>query len=175
MIIPGWDFVIGLVFVLAVGFGLMMRKNQIRIFIISIYIAFAVTNEIGNQFIDTVNKVGEATKGEEYQQPSGSLLLVILFAAVVIGLTLWGGFSIKGSGKALTSGMMTILYGVVGAGLMISSLIAFLPPEWQADLLASSDLAQKINNFKTWWIVLPVLLIFVDYFLNKRKSLDLEG
>ncbi len=171
MVIPGWDFILGIIFVIAIGYGLMLRHNQIRVVLLSTYVAGAVTTELGDTWVSWVQKFGKATAGDAWQSPSATIIRIALFAIVLVGLTLWGQINTKSGFGGMKSGLLTILFGFFSAGLLVSYIISFLPNSLQNDLYAASDLARKIMDFKIWWVVIPVIIMIASSIIAKRKKL----
>ncbi len=160
--LPTWDLFITLCFLIGLGYGLILGRSRIVVTLIASYIGFAVANEIGNALHEILT--GSTLLSNSIWIKSNISVFAVktfLFAAIVVFLTMKGEFT--ATPGAFLSGMkgtlITALYSFLTSGLVISSIIYFLPQVTQAALLAQSSLAEKVFLYRNWWLFLPILLM----------------
>ena len=100
----------------------------------------------------------------------------LLFAIIIVILTLKGDFSIgMQKNEGMVSMIFVFIYSFLNTGLIISSVINFLPQTSKLTIISSSNLAATVMNYSTAWIVLPALLMIVGGFLTSRAQAAAEG
>lgn len=160
--LPTWDLFITLCFLIGLGYGLILGRERIVTTLIASYIGFAVANEIGNALHEILT--GTALLNESIWIKSNVSIFAVktfLFTLFVVLLTLKGEF--VGSPGVFSTGIkgtiLTGLYSFLTSGLVISSLISFLPSPAQGSLIAQSNLAASVLQYRNWWLVLPLLVM----------------
>lgn len=162
--LPTWDLFITLCFLIGMGYGLILGRSRIVVTLIASYIGFAVANEIGNALYQILT--GSTLLNESIWIQSNISIFAVktfLFAAIVVVLTMKGEFTaIPGAFATGFKGtIITALYSFLTSGLVISSIIYFLPKITQDALLTQSSLAVTVLQYRNWWLFLPVLLMVV--------------
>lgn len=171
--LPTWDLFITLCFLIGLGYGLILGRERIVTTLVASYIGFAVANEIGNALHEILT--GSSLLNESIWIKSNVSIFAVktfLFVLFVVLLTLKGEFAaLPGAFSTGIKGtILTALYSFLGTGLVVSSLIFFLPDPARSSLLAQSTLATSVLQYRNWWLVLPILvMIMVGIWQGKQQ------
>ncbi len=164
MSVPSWDLIILLFFAANVVYGLILRRDSLVILIVSTYISYVATIAGGGIIFALLSRFLPKIAASE------SFVEAVTFFVLIILLNLWGeyvadAFSFGRGGTAL---LLTALYGVLSAGLIITCLVSFLPQDIQSNLISTSDLLRLLLKFELLWFLVPVLAMIVVGFLGER-------
>lgn len=156
---PTWDLI--LVFaLLAIGFfyGISTGKRRIAATLIYTYVALAVFSALP---LDKINQVFGVK--EEFFLKIGAFLLIFFLLAFLLGSRKSRRFTSPGAWWQI------FLLSFLQVGLLIHSLLNFLPPE-KIKILA--PLTKKVfanPDLRVWWIVIPIALVII---LRRFESRD---
>jgi hypothetical protein len=146
-----------------VAFGFLMQKDKIQATLISTYIALAVTTIWGDQ-IYRILTGNEVVMNQIWFRANFNPF--ILKTALFISFLLLLSFKskvISGKNSKISSPFIAIAYSALAGFLIISSLLSFMPTAQRATILSDSALAGFMYNLRTWWVLLPALMmIFVS-------------
>ena len=162
---PSWDLFIIIFFAAVVVFGIALGRERAIVGVIASYIALITANVWGNAIVTFMeggptNVIGVFTLNGN---PNALIVKASIFGAVIALLIIKGDF-LK---KALTyhTGVFSIvaagMYSFLNAGIITTALVSFLNDAQRIDLLSSSNLANLVIQYQTWWIVFPVILMIV--------------
>lgn len=163
---PSWDLIILLFFAANIIYGFLLRRDSLVILIVSTYISYVATIAGGSLFSTVINRVLPKTSISE------SFSETIIFFTLIILLNLWGeyGADTFSFGRSGASFILTAFYGILSAGLIIASFVSLLPQDIQSNLLANSNILQKVLKLEILWFLLPVLSMIVAGFFGERKA-----
>jgi len=68
---------------------------------------------------------------------------------------------------APTSKVWTVLYGLLAAGLILSSVFALMGSAEQASLFATSTLATRVTDLRLVWLTAPILAVVVAQVMGR--------
>jgi len=160
--LPTWDLFITLCFLIGLGYGLILGRERIITTLVASFIGFAVANEVGNAIFATLSG-SNLINDSIWVKTNLSVFAVktTLFALIVVLLTTKGEFgAIPGAfSTGLKGVLVTGLYSFLTSGLVISSIISFLPENALNALLAQSTLANSVLIYRNWWLIGPVILM----------------
>jgi len=171
MTLPTWDLFITLFFLVALAYGFILGRGRIAVILVITYVAYAVASEVGEAayrlFTGPTNIVTNISI-----QGSGSLFAVktAFFALIIVLVSLKGEGALGGLGRGLKSTLLTGVYAFLNAGLIVSCVIKFLPPDSQASLFSISPLAAKVDSYRAWWLLLPAVIMIVEGFLRSKEE-----
>ena len=161
---PSWDLFIFLFFIIAVFiYGFTLGRSRIMVLLVSTYMALAVIH---------VATVPGGVFGPDFGATAGSLTVgsspfFIVQITAFVGMMLLIFFFLANS--ALRKGLAAedvqgkawqiIVFSILHAGLLIASVLSFLPPARRAALL---DLTQGMFASETavfLWTLLPIIFM----------------
>lgn len=167
--LPTWDLIITLFFLLAVGYGLILGRERVIVTLIATYVGFAVATETGNALY-AIFTGQSVVSGDIWIKSNLSVFLTktILFAAIIILLSVKGEFTATNLGGGMKGMVLAGVYSFLNAGLIVSSLISFLMEQTRASLYAQSYLASRVVDLRNWWLLLPVVIMIAVGFFTKK-------
>jgi hypothetical protein len=171
--LPTWDLFISLFFIVVIGFAFILRRDRIGVVIVSIYIGLAVASELG----DAIYKVlsGSSYIADHVWIVSNASIFTIktlLFVGLILLLSLKGEHAQVGEvgGQSIVGTVLTGVYGFLAAGLIISSEIYFMASEAKYILYSQSHLADLVMRYRTWWLILPLVVMIITSMWRSRAA-----
>lgn len=160
---PTWNTVILLGVGAIVAFGFLLQKDKIQATLISTYIALAVTSIWGNQIYNILTGNQVLMNQIWFRANINPFIFKTILFVLFIVLLSFKSKVIAGKNSRIASPFISIAYSVLCAFLIISSLLGFMAPAAREAVLSGSALAKFMYNFRTWWVLLPALMmIFVS-------------
>ena len=167
MIIPTWDLIVSLVFIILIVYGIALGKEKVLVLLVSAYIGLIVATIWGGMVYDFISGSSASTSGTVLKA-NASLFTVkaIIFMVFTVLLVVKGDFLKKASAShdSLMSLLVGGLYAFFSAGLILTTIASFLPEIERSTIISQSTLAANIIDHQVWWIVLPALAIIVAGF-----------
>lgn len=162
---PSWDLIIILFFAANILYGFLLRRDSLVVLIISTYLSYLATVAGGDFFFKAITRILPKLSASQ------GFVEAAAFFVIIILLNIWGEYiaDVFTSGRGRSELMLTVLYGVLSAGLIIACFISFLPVGVQEQLVSSSNLLRKILRFEVLWFLLPPFAMIVSGFLGGRK------
>lgn len=156
--VPSWDLFITLFAIIIVAYGVIMARERIIITLISAYVGLVVAKVWGTTIFDFFNG-NKTILDKVWIRSSASLFMVqlVVFGAVIGILSYRSGLTAK-EGKGLST-IEYLVYSLLATGLILSSIISFMPDSQQESIMRSSKLAYQIMSHQTWWIILPIIMM----------------
>jgi hypothetical protein len=146
---PNWNVVIGLFFVMAVFlYGLTLGRDRIIVILVSTYMALAVVSNMPTlTFMDGAYAV----------KTLAFVLLFLLLLSLTARTALYKIFSSLSMGSTV----QVVLFTVLQAGLLVSIILSFLPPEASQSLMPFFVNVFTSPAGRFGWIVAPILAMVV--------------
>lgn len=173
MIIPTWDLIVSLVFIILIVYGLALGRERVLVLLVSAYIGLIIATIWGGAVYDLLSGTSASTSSMVVHA-NASLFTVkaIIFIVFTLLLVIKGDFLKKAS--AAHDSMMSLvlggLYAFFSAGLVLTSIASFLPDLERSTIISQSTLAANIINHQVWWIVLPAVLIIAAGFKSSGTA-----
>jgi len=172
LVVPTWDLFITLFFVIGVGYGAIMQREKILSTLVSVYIGMAVATVWGPKVYAFLqgnnvffNQLFIRTNASEFT------VKTFIFAAIVVLLTIKGDFSVSLQKiEGFVSSIFVFIYSFLNTGLIISTVIFFLPAAARQSMVMQSNLAEFVVDYRLAWVVLPALLMIVGGFLSSKTA-----
>ncbi len=161
IVAPTWDLLIGILFVLVIAYGFMLQREKTVVTLISVYVGLVLTSILTGtlqEFFGGDRAIFDKIFIRGTTSPFA--IQTGIFLGTIIALTARSGLS-GGTGRGLFSPIELFAYSFFNAALIIVSILAFLPEATQTAILDSSHLATLLVSFRTWLLVLPILLLVV--------------
>jgi len=159
MITPTWDLLLSFTLFVFIVFGIVVRKYKISTLLVALYIALAVSSEIGLELFRLIRKLGWGSDNTD-------LFTVKFFIFAFLGFLLFiEGEHITSAGDDGSSGLVQSviggLYGLLAGGIVITSIIHFMSAGDQVALIAKSPIAKTLDGLRIWFLVpFPFILAF---------------
>ncbi len=171
--LPTWDLFITLFFIVVISFAFILRREKIGIVIVSIYIALAVASELGNAIHNLLS--GSGYVADHIWIASNAPIFAIktfLFIGLILLLSLKGEHAQVGEagGQTIVGAITTGIYGFLAAGLIVTSEIHFMAEETKYILYSQSHLADLVMRYRSWWLLLPIIIMIVTSMWRGRSS-----
>lgn len=157
---PSWDLFIYLFFIIGVFvYGFTLGRSRILMLLISTYIALAVLHAF------TLTQAGVA--GQSSVTVGASPFFIIQITAF-IGALLLVFFALANTGLRRAAGIedkhgkvwQIIAFSIAASGLMVASVLSFIPPDRSAGLLEGTRSIFSTPTALLIWTVLPIVLMF---------------
>lgn len=172
VVIPTWDLFITLFFVIGVGYGVILQREKILATLISTYIALAVATVWGDKVFEFFN--GNSILFNQFwirSNMSEFSIKALLFGVLIVLLTLKGDFSVNmGKSEGMVSTVFVFIYSFLTTGLIVESVISFLPQTAMMAIINQSNVAALVMNYDIAWVVVPALLMIIGGFLAARTG-----
>jgi len=172
MTLPTWDLVITLFFLIAMAYGFILGRGRIVIILIITYVAFVLASELGEATYGLFSGPTNIAKNV-WIEGNASLFTIktALFVLTIVLLSLKGDLGpLTSLSRGIKSTILTGIYAFFNAGLIVSSVIKFLPEESQTALVSMSPLASKVVSNRPWWILIPVIVMVIEGFFRGKEE-----
>lgn len=170
MSMPSWDLFITLFFIVAIGYGFILQRDKVITTLLSIYTAIVVSQVAAEPV--RLFFAGDKTLADQVWIRSNASPFTIqaaVFIAVIVLVSAKSGLSGKGT-KGMLSPIELIVYSVLNAALILSSIFAFMSPEKTQAFAESSRMANLLIKHHTLWIIGPIILMIVTGSMRKTSS-----
>lgn len=160
--VPTWDLVLLAFGGASVVYGLMLRE-RVLVTLLGAYAGMIVADRWGETLYKLLTDQGGAVLKEQLVQGNLSVFTVqiALFAAVMLIVALKGGVLIHP--ESLGIGFMSygalVLYGLLGALLVASAVLGFLPQEQLSAVYEGSKVAKYLVDYQQWVLLAPMLVM----------------
>lgn len=166
MPLPSVDVFIALIFIVGIAYGFILRRDKTVTTLCSAYVGLV----IASSFSETVYKFfnGNATIANSVWIRSNASVSTISIVLLLLCIFLISG-SIHSSGTKSgdISPFEVIIYSALTVGLVLASILNFLPPETRAHYTDVSRVAKALFDFRPIIIVAAPLILVI---LNFRKK-----
>ena len=134
-----WDLFILVFFLIIVAYSVMIGKDQTIKVILSSYVAILSSDAVGN-FLQSIISGGTVSTVVNIPDQSKAVILakIAIFVILTVALTTRGAFDIviAEEKSPIMRMMMTFSYGVLSAGLIVSTILVYISG---ASLIAASS------------------------------------
>ena len=166
MPLPSWDIFIGLTFAVGIGYGFVLRRDKTITLLCSVYIGMVIASTFSQDIFQFFN--GNKVIANQIWIRSNapiSTIAIVLFIASVIFIS--GAINSSSNRAGDLSPLEVIAYSALTIGLIITTVIGFLPAETREHTLQVSLVAKYLYNFKTLLTVAGPLSIILLNFMRK--------
>lgn len=167
--VMSWNIFIAFCILVSVLYGFVLQRNKIVLSLINVYIALAVVAVVGPGFNNLMQKAGLVLLNGTITDRFFSMFITqtFLFVALILLLTLRAEHAKAMADVKVTHPMiLSFVYSVLFALVISSTVMSFLTPEVQAGINSQSNIISWIMGNKSWWVVLPVILMIItSYFI----------
>lgn len=145
---------------------MVLARDRIIVTLVSTYLALVATLTVGDVVVDffqgnkfLFNQIFIPLKASPFAITAG---LFVIFLVLLISKA---AYSVEFDPRKPVLTFVELLgYSILSTGLILSSIMTFMPGELRDAITNSSQVASRVVQFHDWWIVLPVLLLLVSGF-----------
>lgn len=164
--VPTWDIVLLAFGGASIVYGLMLRERVI-VTLLGAYAAMVITNVWGIAFYEMVTNQSAAVLSEQLVNTdnlSVFTMQMIVFSVVLLIIALKGGVLIHPDsvGTGMMSMLVLVLYGLLGAMLVASAILGFLPQDQLDIVYEGSNVARYLVDYQNWVLIAPLLVMLVS-------------
>jgi len=162
---PSWDAVIILIYVIGIGYNVILHRERVAGHIASAYIALAVTSVISPIMFDFVHG-NKLLLNQVFIQSNSSPQAVAALTFLILTIVLSSFLSIIPTGRRSDdlSTIESFIYSFLWVTFVISSILSFLPEDRRTVFLVQSKALSVIWEYHTWWLVIPAFLLIYSGF-----------
>ena len=166
---PSWNLAIAAVFLIGIAFGYILQKEKIIATLFSVYVSLVITSAASGLILQFFH--GDKTFGQFWINANSSPFTVkaVLFIGVIMLLSTKVELTTAKT-KGIISPLEIIIYSIMVTGLVLSTIFSFMPTETLGSFTTNSNLAKIVIQNQIWWIVGPVIFMFVSGFLHKGSD-----
>ena len=164
--LPSVDVFIGLIFIVGMGYGFLIKREKAITTLCSIYIGLVIASSFSQTIFDFFN--GNKTIGHSVwikSNASVSTIAIVIFLLSILLIS--GAINSSNSRSGDISPIEVLIYSALSVALILSSIMGFLPEASRNRYIEVSKMAKYLYDLKTLIIVLPPLALIL---LNWRKK-----
>lgn len=152
-----WDLFVILFFVIMAVYGFLLGRSRVFNILLSTYAGFAIADGVGEFVYDYLQGITQISHSVTISLFGAK---IFVFALVVFVLTLHS--ELVGIKEDLSSSKVwTVIYGILAAGLILSSVIALMSVGERVAFLDVSPLAGSVYRLQVAWLIAPILTIVI--------------
>jgi hypothetical protein len=180
-----WDLLVIVFFAVIVAYSFIVGKDESVKIIIASYISIISVQAIGNLLM-LLNGEGQSIMdmlGFGLDMDIISTIKLILFVAMIIFLSIKGGFEMEYAKDVggMWDPLITGAFGFATSGLLLSALLTYIAAKPLLDetlayapllqpILSGSTLMQIMVDYQNVWFCLPALLLLTIGFMSNRNA-----
>jgi hypothetical protein len=158
-----WDLFIILSFVVMGVYGFLLGRGRVFNILISSYVGFVIAYEVGDFAFDYLSRASQISHSVNISLFGAK---VFVFALVIFILTL--NAELLGIRDATSvSKVWAVLYGLLAAGLILSSVFTLMGGVEQASLFLNSNLANRVYDLRLFWLTAPIMGVVVANVMSR--------
>ncbi len=181
-IVLSWDLFIVVFFTIIIAYSFIVGRNQTLKIIIGTYIATLTADGVSNlvqQYLGGPNPVLKFLGGPNADEILISMK-IFLFIIVIVIIAVRGGFvvSILSEHNMIVRLFMTFLFGVLNAGLLVSTLLLYVSglSLIGADQIGTTStlgsdsifVQLMIDNYSLWFSLPAIALVVLSFVEGER-------
>ncbi|MFA5927031.1 MAG: hypothetical protein WCT32_01705 [Patescibacteria group bacterium] len=166
MPLPTWDVFIGLIFLVGIAYGFILRRDKTIATLCSVYIGLVIATNFSQTLFDFFN--GNKVIANQLWIRSSTplpIIAIILFLISIIFVS--GAINSSNNRGGDISPIEVFVYSTLTVALIISSVLNFMPEEMRLSFLKSSHVANLLFRYHSLMVMIPPISLVVLNF--KRK------
>lgn len=166
MPLPTWDVFIGLIFLVGIAYGFILRRDKTIATLSSVYIGLVIATSFSQTMFDFFN--GNKVIANQLWIRSNAplpIIAIVLFLVSIIFIS--GAINSSNNRGGDISPIEVLVYSALTVALIISSVLNFMPEEMRAGFLASSRFAKILFQHHSLVVIIPPLSLVL---LNLKRK-----
>lgn len=147
-------------------YGFVLPKNKVTVVALSTYAALAVASIWSDSVFRFLTSRGNSL-GSWTANLSMFTVSAGLFILFIVVIAVRGGVTADEQKSGSFGPIINAVLGFLTAGLIITSIMSFMPDGLRENLITTSKMANLIFKYHTGWIVLPTLVIVCTSFFRR--------
>lgn len=162
---PSWDAVIILIYVIGIGYTVILHRERLAGYIAAAYISLAVTAVIASPLHDFLNG-NKMFLNQIWIKSNASPQMVAGLTFIILAIILASFLSVIPNGRKSDTLAIweTLIYSFLWVTFMVSSVLSFLPEDRRLIFTIQSKSLSLIWQYHTWWLILPAVLLIYSGF-----------
>jgi hypothetical protein len=169
---PSWDLAITVIFLVGIAFGYILQRDKIVATLLGVYAGLIMTQAVSGTVQNFFQ--GDTTLFNQVWIKANTnpfTVRALVFFATILLVSTKANIS-GGKAKGILSPMEIVIYSILTTGLVLSSVFHFMPQDSITAFTMTSRMAKLVINNYTWWIILPMIFMFVSGWLHRDSSSD---
>lgn len=170
---PSWDLAITVIFLVGIAFGYILQRDKIVATLLGAYVGLIMTQAVSGTLQNFFQ--GDTTLFNQVWIKANTnpfTVRALVFLGTIMLVSTKANVSSSSRAKGILSPLEIVVYSILTTGLVLSSIFHFMPQESITAFAMTSRMAKLVINNYTWWIILPVIFMFVSGWLHKDGSSD---
>ncbi len=159
-----WDLFIVLTFVIMGVYGFLLGRSRVLSIIINSYVALTVSSHVGSYAYQYLTKITDISHSFNL-----TMFGAKVFVFVTVLFVLMMNKELSGGNDGGSKSIQTAIYGVLAAGLLLSSVFTLMGDEEKALLFSDSSLAIQVSNYQLLWLLAPIVMLTTITLWNKFR------
>ncbi len=159
-----WDLFIVLTFVIMGVYGFLLGRSRVFSIILNSYVGLTVSTYVGSYAYQYLTKITDISHSFNLTM-FGAKVFVFVTVLFVLMMNRELNSGNDGSSKSIE----TVIYGVLAAGLLLSSVFTFMGDVERASLFSNSSLAIQVSNYQLFWLLAPIVMMTALTLWNKFR------
>ncbi len=170
---PSWDAVIILIYVIGIGYSVILHRERVAGQIASAYISLAVTAATSS-FIFNFLHNSKMLADQSWVKNNATPQMVSGLTFLILTVILSSFLSVIPSGRKSDNLAVweAFLYSFLWVTLLISTILSFLPPDRLTVFTTESKILNLAWQYHTWWLIIPAFLLIYSGFSRGRLRSD---
>lgn len=166
MQLPSVDVFIGLIFLVGMAYSFILQREKTITVLCSVYIGLVIASNFSQTVFDFFN--GNKVIANQIWIRSNASTSTIAICIFLISIVLVSGaINSKNNRSSETSLFEVIIYSAMAIGLILSTVLTFLPEATRNHYIEVSKAAKYLYSLKTLFVVLPPVMLIL---LNRKKK-----
>jgi len=172
--VPTWDLVLLIFLAVSLIYGFLMGREKVILSLLGAYVGLVVANQWATSAFGLITNHSSTLLNDKFVSGNVSIFTVkvALFVVTILIIAFRGGLlahSFMG-GRGVVALLVQTGYSFLNATLIAASILEFLPPDVKARVVEGSMIAGPLVSAYAWWLILPVILMFVTGFLSRGDN-----
>jgi len=170
--VPTWDLVLLIFFAASLIYGFLMGKEKVIVTLLGAYVGLVVANQWADSALGWLTNQSSPVIDNEWVSGNVSVFMVkvTLFIISILVIALCSGLAVHSfiGGNGVIGLVAQLVYSLMSAALIATSIISFLPEDSMGQLTDGSVVAAALINYYDWLLILPVILMLVAGWWARR-------
>lgn len=156
---PSWDLFLTIFFIIGVGYGLVLQRERAVTTLLATYVALVISQTWAKPLYEFLS--GNKAIFKIYVSGKMSPFSVTAFLFILFIILVSQKSGLKSARSESLSSFEILLFSFFSTGLIIVTILSFMPEADLNSLLNASKIARLIMRFHDLWILLPPLSVII--------------
>ena len=166
--LPSVDIFIGLFFLVGIAYGFLLQREKTITTLVSVYMGIVIATSFSQAVFEFFNG-NKVIAGQIWIRSNASTSTIAIVLFLLSTFLVSGAINSKSKRSDDLSLFEVIIYSFLMVALILSSILGFLPEASRNHYLAISQAAHYLWNFRTFFVMLPPILLIILNWKKKEK------